>query len=70
MNLKALELEPKNALARINLGAAYPKYAKAHYNLAVAYLLKNDRKRAEYHFERALQLGHQGSPGSSEPTQR
>jgi Tfp pilus assembly protein PilF len=45
-----------------------PNYAKAHHNLAVAYSLKDDRKRAEYHFERALQLGHQGSPGSSKPT--
>jgi Tfp pilus assembly protein PilF len=44
-----------------------PKYAKAHYTLAVAYLLKNERKRAEYHFERSVRLGHRGALESSKP---
>ncbi len=39
-----------------------PNYAKAHYNLAVAYLRKNESVPAMQHFERALTLGYKFSP--------
>jgi tetratricopeptide (TPR) repeat protein len=39
-----------------------PNYAKAHYNLAVAYLRKNESALAMKHFERALTLGYKFSP--------
>lgn len=39
-----------------------PNYAKAHYNLAVAYLRKKESLLAMQHFERALDLGYKFSP--------
>jgi tetratricopeptide (TPR) repeat protein len=39
-----------------------PNYAKAHYNLAVAYLRKNESALAMKHFERAVTLGYKFTP--------